>query len=107
MSIIIFVLEFEGLIKIRREMRHISNNNEKNKLKLKSSKNYNKTHWLILFTLTKDILKSSNIGTNLGILWRIIPIATQLLLYYAVFSIGFRVPYVEGIPFIFYFAPCF
>ncbi len=89
-------------------MRIIPNNyNKKNKLHFISSKKLKFPSWLILLTLTKDILKQSNVGTNLGVFWLVIPIAIQLFLYYLVFSIGFRVPYVEDIPFIFYFAPLF
>tara|TARA_Y100001968_G_scaffold77406_1_gene68696 strand:- start:4262 stop:5074 length:813 start_codon:yes stop_codon:yes gene_type:complete len=61
----------------------------------------------LLITLVKDIFKSKQLGTQLGIAWLLLPIFTQLVIYYLIFSIGLKVPMISNVPFIFYFFPLF
>ena len=62
---------------------------------------------LLLTTLIKDILKTKQLGTQLGVAWLLIPILVQLIIYYLIFSVGLKVPMISNVPFIFYFFPLF
>tara|TARA_Y100001968_G_C19445066_1_gene764872 strand:+ start:1825 stop:2637 length:813 start_codon:yes stop_codon:yes gene_type:complete len=61
----------------------------------------------LLSTLVKDILKTKQLATQLGIAWLIIPILIPLIIYYLIFSVGLRAPTISNVPFIFYFFPVF
>ena len=73
---------------------------------MRSVKKYS-SKLLLLTTLIKDILKTKQLGTQLGIAWLLIPILVQLIIYYLIFSVGLKVPMISNVPFIFYFFPLF
>lgn len=58
------------------------------------------THWKLIFELGKNDFKKRTAGSYLGKVWAFIQPMTTICVMWFVFSVGFKSPPVEGVPFI-------
>lgn len=58
------------------------------------------SHWKLILELAKNDFKKRSAGSYLGIVWSFIQPMTTICVMWFVFSIGFKSPPIEGVPFI-------
>jgi len=61
----------------------------------------------LIFSLAKNDFKAKNAGSFLGILWSFILPVVNILVFWFVFTVGFRNPPVDDIPFMVWFLPAY